>query len=180
MTIQLIRVLNFIFTTVIIYAGKYPLLYYVVAMHASLEFLNTRKLYVFHAYKLYNFIFFSYELVLLERVRKFKFSNAIEWWLNNAEHIAFAIIICLKVYTYLRILILKNDAQFFKRICITVVLFNAIGFINEYFQNAISNRSLFVLTEDSIKDIVMNLIGTAVFFLTALCRIQWIKQTTNN
>lgn len=180
MRIQTIRLLNVIFTAIILFIGKYVLLYYVVVMHVSLEFLNTRQLYLMHSYKLYNFIFWAYEGVLIERFRKFRLSDNTEWWLNNAEHIAFAIIICLKVYIYLSILILKEDKNRFKRVLITVVLFNIIGLLNEYFQNAISNRVLFVLIDDSIKDIKMNLIGTTIFLLTALCRIGYLKHTTNN
>ena len=138
MRIQTVRLLNVVFVAIILFIGKYALLYYVVAMHVSLEFLNTRELYLKHSYKLYNFIFWAYEAVLIERFRKFKFSNNTEWWLNNAEHIAFAIIICLKVYIYLSILILKEEKYRFKRVLVTVVLFNIIGFVNEYFQNAIS------------------------------------------
>ncbi len=180
MRIQTIRLLNAIFIALILFTGKYALLYYVVAMHLSLEFLNTRKLYITHSYKLYNFIFWAYEGVLIERFRKLRLSDNTEWWLNNAEHIAFAIIICLKVYIYLSILIFIEDKNRFKRVVITVVLFNLIGLVNEYFQNVLGNRTLFVLIEDSIKDLKMNLIGTTIFLLTALCRIGYLKHITNN
>lgn len=176
MNILAVRVANCILTIVIVFSQKFILLYYVFAMHGSIEFLNKQSLYLNHAYKLYNFIFWSYELVLLERIRTFKFSIKTEWLINNAEHIAFGLIICLKIYIYLAVLLWKNTADRWKRVIAVILIFNLIGFINEYFQNVLSNRALFLLIPDSVKDIQMNLIGTNIFFLTALCRIVWLKK----
>jgi len=178
MDINKVRLLNILLTVVLIAFGKYVLLYYVAAMHLSLEFLNSRNLYLQHRYKLYNFIFWGYELVLTERLRKFRLGETAEWLLNNAEHIAFGMIVCLKVYIYLAILVWKNDNERWKRVLLVIILFNIIGLINEYFQNLTSHRPIFVLIEDSIKDIKMNLLGTSIFFLTALCRIWWLKKNT--
>ncbi|MEO6669842.1 MAG: hypothetical protein ABIN36_10225 [Ferruginibacter sp.] len=74
MSINSIRVFNIIFIFIMLTAGKGNFLWYIIAMHASIELLNRRQSYLKHSNKFYNFIFFAYELVLLERLRNSHFS----------------------------------------------------------------------------------------------------------
>jgi hypothetical protein len=70
-------------------SGKFGLLFYIVAMQFSLEILNRQAIYRKHSYKIYTLIFWSYDLVLLEKLRspQWIFSADVEWWLNVAEHL---------------------------------------------------------------------------------------------
>ena len=79
-------------------------------------------------------------------------------------------------YLLLAIFWLKKDSLRLFRGTMVFVLFNIIGLINEWNQNNMANRSVFVFIEDSIKDIKMNLIGSSIFFLTVLCRTWWLKK----
>ncbi len=179
MNIKVIRLLNCLLTIVLIYFKKTVLLYYVASMHGSLELLNSQQQYLQNAYKIYNSVFWSYELVLTERLRKFKFSQHTEWLLNNAEHIAFAMVICFKIYIYLALFVWKKEVVSWKQLLLVAVIFNLIGLLNEYFQNASSQRPIFLLIDDGIKDIQMNFMGTAIFMLIVLCRIWFLRKTAN-
>jgi hypothetical protein len=59
------------------------------------------------------------------------------------------------------------------------VAFNFLGLINEIFQNWLGKRSYFILTPDSMKDLRMNLVGAALFILTACARIVWMRRKAN-
>ena len=180
MNIQLVRLLNCILTLVFVLASKYYLITYIAINQVLLEVLNAQPIYKTHFYKLYNTIFWAYELVLVERLRHFKMNPLAEWWLNNLEHIFFAMVISLLLYILLAIFWLKSETKRFQRLVITVILFNAIGLINEWLQNMMAKRAAFVLLEDGMKDLKMNLIGFCIFILTALCRLLWLskKSTT--
>lgn len=176
MTIQHIRFLNIIFVAFIFAAGTVNFLWYIIAMHASLEILNSRSLYLLHQYKLYNCIFWSYSLVLLERLRPGHLSATAEVAINCAEHLFFGIIICIKVYIYTAIYSTISAAARIKRALIAFVVFNLIGIFNEVFQNNLGGRSLFVFIPDSIKDMQMNLLGAAVFMVAVFVRISRLKK----
>ncbi len=178
MNIVQARIATVLYALLIIAFGKYNLLWYVGIMQLSLEILNTRKLYLQHPYKIYNLIFWSYDLVLLERLRKSHFSPPTEWLLNCAEHVVFGVIICLKIYIYAAVFTKANTLARWKRTALAFVLFNIIGLINEIFQNLLAHRNLFVLIEDSIKDLWMNFLGASVFVLAALCRIYWLQKNS--
>jgi hypothetical protein len=176
MTINHIRFLNIVFVVFFITTAMHSFLWYIAVMHLSLEILNSRHLYLQHQYKLYNFIFWAYSLVLLERLRTSHLSETTEWVINCAEHLFFGIIICIKVYIYTTVFSKASKATRWKRAMIAFALFNIIGLFNEVFQNSLGNRSLFVFIPDSIKDIKMNLLGAAVFMMAVLCRISWLKR----
>jgi hypothetical protein len=93
MNIRLIRFLNLVFVAIMLFKGVWNFLWYIGAMHLSLEILNRQQLYLQHQYKLYNSIFWSYSLVLLERLRTNHFNETAEWLFNCAEHLFFGIII---------------------------------------------------------------------------------------
>ncbi|MEO8769488.1 MAG: hypothetical protein ABI402_05370 [Ferruginibacter sp.] len=177
MNIKAVRFLNIIFITIMIIAGKYNFLWYIFAMHASLEILNRRKLYFQHVYKFYNFISWAYGLVLLERLRVSHFSESTEWLINCAEHLLFGIIICINVYIYTTVFTKTNTLTRWHRGFIAFTIFNFIGLFNEIFQNSMNNRNLFVLIPDSIKDIEMNLLGATVFLIAVFCKIGWLRKT---
>lgn len=176
MDISRVRVANSFIIAVFILANHTVYLWYVAAMHISLEILNRQPLYWQHSYKLYNFIFWIYELVLLERLRTYFFPVPTEWILNVAEHLFFGIIICLKIYIYTALFGKKINLSRKKRALIAFGVFNCIGLFNEVFQNDIAGRSLFVFIPDSIKDIQVNLLGAFVFAVAVWCRINWLKR----
>jgi hypothetical protein len=176
MNIKTIRILNLILTLVLIIANKSVFTIYIIINQILLEILNAQPLYKTHPYKWFNLIFWSYELVLVERLRHFKMNPTAEWWLNNLEHIFFALVIGFLLYILLAIFWLKKNEHRLKRIIVVAIAFNIIGLINEWNQNWMGSRPIFILIEDSKKDICMNLIGTSILFLTVLCRIAWLKK----
>lgn len=176
MNIKTVRVLNFLLTTVFIVLGKYYLITYVAINQVLLEILNRQPLYRTHPYKWFNLMFWTYELVLVERLRHFKMHPTAEWWLNSLEHVFFALVISFMIYLFLAMLWLKKDSQRLQRAIWVAVIFNAIGLVNEWNQNYIAHRPVFVFIPDSIKDLQMNLIGTTILFLTCLCRIWWLRK----
>ena len=178
MNIKAVRFFNLVFIFIMMFAGKTNFLWYIFAMHASLEILNRRKLYLQHAYKFYNFISWAYGLVLLERLRVSHLSESMEWLINCAEHLLFAIIICINVYIYTAVFAKINSLSRWHRSFIAFTIFNIIGLFNEVFQNNMNNRKLFVLIPDSIKDLQMNLLGAAVFLIAVFCKIVWLKRNT--
>ncbi len=151
--------------------------WYIAAMHISLEILNHRKGYLQQSYKLYNFIFWGYSLVLLERLRSVHFNASAEWLLNCAEHLFFGIVICLKVYIYTAVFTNVTKPTRLKRGVAAFLLFNVIGVVNEVFQNWLSSRNLFVFIADSMKDMGMNIIGATVFFTAVIWRMLWLKKS---
>jgi len=176
MNIRQVRIASMFLATIITIWGSIEFCWYVAAMQSSLEILNRQAIYLQHRYKLYNFIFWAYSLVLLERLRTTHFSAPTEWMINCAEHLFFGIIVCVKVYIYTAVFTKHSKHTRWKRALIAFSIFNLIGLFNEIFQNQLGNRSLFVFIPDSIKDIQMNLMGAVVFMLAVLCRIGWLKR----
>jgi hypothetical protein len=150
----------------ILAAKVYMLLYYLGMLLALVSFLNTRTQYKLQPYKWINLLFFLYVLFIVwERTRHYKFSDTTELVINDVEHIFFANIISLLIALILLLTLpIKGYA---KLIAITVIIFNTVGVINEYFQNLIGSRPLWDLIPDAKKDLLMNVIGTAVFVLLA-------------
>lgn len=177
MTIKLVRTLNLILTLVFIFLGKYPFLVYIFINQILLEILNSNARYKSHPYKWYNAIFLSYELVLLERLRHFKMNPLAEWWLNNLEHICFALVIGFIFYILIAIYWLKDDKQRLQRGLVVAIVFNAVGFINEWNQNRQAGRPVFQLIEDSVKDLKMNLIGTSILLIAIIGRVIYKNYT---
>lgn len=153
-----------LFTGILLMTCHMVYLWYIAAMHFSLETLNRKQLYLQHSYKFYNCIFWVYELVLLERLRSRFFSEQTEWLLNCAEHLFFGIIICIKIYIYTAVFSKESAWQRWRRGLAAFLVFNMIGVLNEIFQNDLAGRKLVVFIPDSIKDMQMNLIGAVIFF----------------
>jgi hypothetical protein len=169
MKIKLVRIIElFIFLWILI-SKTYFLLAYSLVMYLSVEFLNSRKEYITQRYfKCFNALFIGYQIfICFIRTRNFKFSPFIEFLINSAEHILFAVVICFNINQYLRLSFLPV-LSVKQRFWITILFFNAIGVFNEIFQNGIGNRALLVFIPDSIGDLKMNLIGTLIFSLSML------------
>jgi len=94
-----------------------------------------------------------------------------EWWLNNLEHICFALVIGFIFYILIAIYWLKDDKQRLQRGLVVAIVFNAVGLINEWNQNRQAGRPMFQLIEDSVKDLKMNLIGTSILLIAIIGRV---------
>lgn len=176
MNIHQVRLLNIIFAAIMVTNGMTTFCWYIVAMHLSLEILNSRKRYLQEQYKVYNFIFCCYSLVLLERLRSMHLSPLTEWLINCGEHLLFGIVICIKVYIYTAVFTWANYATRLKRAIIAFSLFNLIGLLNEIFQNSLCKRSLLIFIPDSIKDMQVNMVGAGIFMLAVWIRIVWLHE----
>jgi VanZ family protein len=91
----------------------------------------------------------------------------VEEGINIVEHIFFALIVCLLI-SQLLLFFKKINVNKIQEALLIFTIFNAIGVFNEFFQNIISNRALFIFTPDSIKDIGINLIGSLIFVVYSL------------
>lgn len=176
MNINFCKIANIVLIILITASGHLYCLWYVAAMQVSLEILNRQNIYLLHPYKMYNTVFWMYELVLLERLFQHHLSETFEWLLNCAEHLGFGIIICLKIYIYTALFAKQKFLSRWKRGVIAFIFFNIIGIINEIFQNNLSNRSLFVFIDDSVKDIKMNLLGGLIFLIGVAIRKLWLRR----
>lgn len=179
MTIQLVRAANLVLLFIIIASAHCYCLWYVAFMHLSLEVLNRQPVYLRHSFKIYNSIFWAYELVLVERLFQHNVSGTFEWMLNCAEHLGFAVIICLKIYIYTAVFFKPGFLLRQQRALIAVLLFNLIGVFNEVLQNQLCNRPLLVFTADCCKDIQVNLLGSLLFFLLVFIRTKNLKHTAS-
>ena len=164
----------------VLFAKVYMLLYYWGVLVAAVAFLNSRKKYLLQPYKWVNLVFFVYMLLIVwERTRHSTFAELPELLMNDAEHLFFALVISLLIAMVLATttrLVFNNTT-----IAITAVIFNAVGLVNEVFQNLLAGRPLFIFIPDSQKDLRMNVLGTAIFIVVAwlLQRKKHSPTTTN-
>ena len=161
MTLRIIRIIETLLLGIIIYLKNWTLLPYWSAMLVSLEILNHNKRYLQQIhYKLYNLFFIGYTmLVVWDRTRTYHVGAVIEWSFNSLMHILFGVIVCFKISQYLVVF----DKHIKHRTLFIALFFNVLGVFNEYLQNFMSQRALFVFTPDSQKDMLMNVVGTLVF-----------------
>lgn len=143
-----------------------PLIYYWSALMLLVSFLHTRDGY--KPYRNVSNLFFLVYIYFITwvRTRPYKFSAETAFWINNAEHMIFALVVCLVVSLYLTV-VFSVRASFGRMLLYTVIAFNLIGVFNEYFQNMINHRALAILTPDSKKDLLMNVAGTFIFAVLA-------------
>jgi hypothetical protein len=160
----------------IILTGKYNYLYYAGVMIGSMFFLNRQKAFnKLPNYSIFNAVFIGYlAFIVVNRTRSFKFSHFTEGCINIAEHGFFALVICLKLLVYLH---LFTSFSFRKKAIFAALLFNAIGFLNEIFQNWLCKRSLLFFIEDARKDMIVNLLGSLLFLLFINFAIRNTKKT---
>lgn len=175
MRIAHVRFANCIFMALIVSSGQFFCIWYLVAMHLSLEILNRQQVYLSQYYTLYNTVFWIYELVLGERLFPHHFNPCTEQLINGAEHITFGLLICLKCYMYIG---LTKRFVFSRRhrAWMASSIFNLAGIGNEFFQNWLCRRDIFILTADSIKDLYMNAAGTILFIAIVFLRTSVMKQ----
>lgn len=139
------------------------LLYYWVVLLLIAVFMYTRPQFKNrHNSFLKIFMLLYVAFITWERTRHYKFAPTPELIINDAEHILFAWLICLIIFN---LLALKRSPAltFAKKLIITVIAFNVVGVLNEFFQNTIGHRPLFVMIPDSVKDIIMNVYGAVLF-----------------
>ena len=153
---------------IIFLSGKTILYYYWAALVVTVSYLNSRTAFLQEPYKVFNALFILYFLFIVwERTRNYQFSTAVELQINNLEHILYSMVVCLMAGLVLKLppFTLRS---FYVRLLLTILIFNSIGFITEWFQNGMYGRPLFTLIPDSIKDLRMNLWGTLIFIFLSL------------
>jgi hypothetical protein len=136
-------------------------------MTVSVLFLNSRMRYQqLAAHSMYNTIFLGYLVfIVINRIRsflKYKLTPFAEEVINIAEHGLFAIVICLKILVYLGIFTNWKDS---KKYFYSVFTLNILGILNEFFQNWLQNRNMVVFSGDSQKDLMINFVGSIVFYM---------------
>jgi hypothetical protein len=175
MPINIVRLFQIIFFVCIVVSKKYYLLYYCGVMYISLEFLNSREKYRNQPqYRFYNILFIGFQVLFcLDRLRTstFKLPNWAEWQMNSLEHLLFAFIISFKITQYINLSFL-GKFSLIKRLIMTFLLFNMIGFWGEVFQNSLTENTTVVLwtgsfqfLSDNTKDMQMNFVGSILFVL---------------
>lgn len=137
---------------------------YVIVFYFSFEWLNTHKRYLEIPYKVfYNIIIVAFlAYILVVRSGVLSVSDSVIFHLNTLEHVSFAIVICLHLSIYLRIFG-QQPSGAAAQLLLVVVLFNGIGLANEFFQNYFNGAQISPLAPNSLKDLVANLLGTAIY-----------------
>lgn len=166
MSIRSARILLALGLIIILIGGKMYLLVYVAVFFAGIEFLNSRKGYTRSpVHRRYNAIFMLFILfIVLNRSITFYFSDGFEDALNLLEHGLFAVVMCLTLLCFLQ---LFGRWSHRSRMIIVLLAFNLIGLLNEVFQNGMNDRQLLVFEADARKDMAVNLIASAIFFVVA-------------
>ena len=149
----------------IVYLIKMPILYfYILFFFISVEVLLFKKskseTKFFKFSQLFFTVFVSY--VLFARAHIWGFSIETDYNLNTIEHIFFSLAICLLIYFYTSF---YSNKKMLNPIFFSVSIFNLIGLINEFFQNDYQGKSIFVLDEFSVKDLIVNALGSIVFII---------------
>ena len=157
--------LFYVLSFLVVYLIQVPILYfYILVLFINVEILLLHKskseTNIFKISQLFFIIFVSY--VLFARADICDFSDETNYNLNSIEHILFAIVISLLIYYYV---LFYDQKKKLNPILISVFLFNSIGIVNEFFQNYFQGKSVFFLDEFSIKDLIVNVIGSAFFIL---------------
>lgn len=149
----------------IVYLIKVPILYfYILFFFINVEVLLLKKVksetQIFKISQLIFTFFVSY--VLFARASVWGFSELTTYNLNTIEHVLFALVVCLQIYYFISFYSHKKKLH---SILLSVVIFNIIGLINEFFQNYFQGKPVFILEEFSIKDLIANVLGTLLFMV---------------
>ncbi len=158
-----IRIIGLLLLIPIVYVRNWTLLPYWLVMILSVEILNRNIKYLSQPfYRFYNLLFMSYLILVVgDRTRFFRLGETIEWSFNSLMHILFGLIVCFKISQYFRVFDFNLD----KRITTIALIFNMLGVFNEFLQNLMGSRPMFVLIPDAQKDLAMNGVGTLIFIL---------------
>ena len=157
--------LLFLLYFVVIYLIRINMLFvYATVFYFSFEWLNANKRYLVLKYKtLYNAFIVSFlAYILLVRSGVLSVSESVTFHLNTLEHVLFAIVICLHLSIYLCVFG-KRPQTALTQLLLVVVVFNGIGLVNEFFQNYFNGAQPLPLAPNSLKDLVANLLGTAIY-----------------
>ena len=148
-----------------VYIIEAPLLcFYILFFFVCVEILLLKKhkseTQIFKVSQLFFISFVSY--VVLVRAFIPRFSDTTNYNLNTIEHVLFAIVICVLIFYYLSFYS-KNKTR--NSVVFSVVIFNIIGLINEFFQNYFQGKAIFIIDKFSIKDLIANGFGTIIFIV---------------
>ncbi|HNP34038.1 MAG TPA: hypothetical protein PKN96_12165 [Flavobacterium sp.] len=142
----------------------YELLFYL-----SFEYLNSNPKYLkISFYKVYNWLFLAFvTLIVLVRLNLYDFSAAVDYHINTVEHLSFAFAICLTLSVYMQLFDIAPNRKLLKFI-IVFIIFNGLGFFNEFFENIFQQRPFFSIEGNDIKDLIVNLIGSSSFIIISM------------
>lgn len=157
--------LFYLLSLFVVYLIQVPILYfYIIFFFVNVEILLLKKkksdTKIFKISQLFFISFVAY--VLFVRSFAFGFSDSINYNLNTIEHLFFAIVICFLIFYY-TLFFLNNKTG--NPIVLSVLTFNIIGLFNEFFQNYFQGKSVFILDDFSVKDLIANVFGTIIFIV---------------
>lgn len=173
--------LFYVISLLVVYIIKVPILYfYIIFFYINVEILLLKKkksnTKIFKKTQVFFMLFVSF--VLFVRAHLFGFSETTEENLNTVEHILFAIVICLIIYYYCTFF---GNSKHSKSVIISFIISNFLGLINEFFQNYFQGKPVFVLDEFSIKDLIVNMLGTLIFIvLITFSKMKFTIQENQN
>lgn len=155
----------YLLSLVVVYLINVPILYfYILFFFISVEVLLLKKskseTQMFKLSQLFFTFFVSY--VLFVRAHIWGFSEETCYNLNTIEHLLFSLVICLLIYCYISF---YSNKKIQNSIFLSVMIFNLIGLINEFFQNYFQGKSVLMLDEFSIKDLIVNVLGSVIFII---------------
>lgn len=167
--LKLQRIAFLLLTAVFIVFKVYILLAYISVYYVSFEYLNSNKKYKeMDAHRIYNWLYVAYlAFIAFVRGGLFHFPETVNYHLNTAEHLFFMFLICQTVLIYMEVFNVLRENYLFRLFAVFAAL-NLIGILNEYFQNLYTRLPLFILEENDLKDLKINLIGLSLFFITML------------
>lgn len=163
------RLLFYCLIGVVVWNRHYMLLMYSGVFYISFEYLNQNNNYLtLKKHNYYNWIFILFlTFIVWVRTRTYLFSESVEYHLNTFEHLFFALTICVLVRVYLQLFgILRANTV--RTLALVLVIFNCIGVVNEWVQNYFRQVDVFALDQSNIKDILINLLGSILFFLGSI------------
>lgn len=143
---------------------------YWLILYASVEFLNTTTYYhQLKAKQLNLFFTIIIALITFNRTRHFVIPSTIEWTVNTVEHLLFCsvAIIHFTIYYYL---CFPQKIKSIQLAYAAALLFNLVGFMNEYYQNFMENRPVFELRWGSWIDISINVIGSVIYLIVRITK----------
>lgn len=154
----------------IIVSGYTPLIYYWTALLGVLVIVNYLKSLSSHAKNANLLSILFIVIITLNRTRTIHFNDFAEAVINILEHLFFAFLTCYFLWIILETFC-KNYVKPRTILIITILLYTSIGIINEIFQNTLSHHPVFSFSTDSVKDIIVNTVGSLLFAALVLTRI---------
>lgn len=149
---------------VIGWSGQLYILPYAVVLGGLLVVLHRMRPYRTHSERRsYDLIFMGYLWAVVGvRCRPFRWSAAVEYALNIAEHVGFALVIGTLAYLLLLLLVQWPHR---KALIAAIICFNLLGICIEFYQDAMSGSVLQGFDGDAWKDVGMNALGSVVLMM---------------